>query len=302
MRHLLRALATPVLVSCLAGAARPASAQPLVVCGWDEVFVVDAGEPSRKVWSWKAADRPELPEAYRGLFRTTDECKPLPGGRVLITASSDGAAIVDAATGRAIWWGRCGNTHSAELLPSDRIVLACSVRPETGNKLALFDAGVPERELFSTELVSGHGVVWDEQRQLLWALGLDELRAYALVDWESATPSLALKASYRLPDHSGHELVAEPGTSRLVLSAHESVWTFDRDTRTFALHPQLAGRPDVKGISIHPDTGRIAFVQADPPEWWSRRIRFVNPAGEATLPDERLYKIRWAPSWGQVSR
>lgn len=285
----------------LGGVARSASAQTLIACGWDEVFAIDVDEPSRKVWSWKAADRPELPEAYRDLFRTTDECKPVSGDRVLIAASSDGAALVDRASGRAVWWGRCGNTHSAELLPHDRVVLACSVRPETGNRLAVFDVSGPERVIVSTELVSGHGVVWDDARQVLWALGLTELRAYTLVDWETAAPSLALKASYPLPDHSGHELVAEPGTSRLIVSAHASVWTFDRDAGTFAPHPDLAGRPDVKGISIHPTTGRIAFVQADPPEWWSRQIRLVRPAGEITLPDERLYKVRWAP-WGQVSR
>ncbi len=294
MRDMLRAFTVVFAFVCLCGTVRQAAAQQLVACGWDEVFVIDAGEPTRKVWSWKAADRPELPEAYRGLFRTTDECKPVSQGRVLITASSDGAALVDVASGRALWWGRCGNTHSAELLPNDRIVLACSVRPETGNRLAVFDAGVPERALFSTELVSGHGVVWDEARQILWALGLSELRAYTLVDWETSTPSLALKATYPLPDHSGHELIAEPGTSRLVVSAHESVWAFDRDAGTFAPHPDLAGRPDVKGISIHPETGRIAFVQADTPEWWSRRVRFLKPEGEVTLPDERLYKVRWA--------
>src|SRR5690606_35630984 len=120
------------------------------------------------------------------------------------------------------------------------LVLACSVRPETGNRLALFDAAVPERPLFSTELESGHGVVWDADRQVLWALGMSELRAYTLVDWSSATPSLALKASYPLPDNSGHELIAEPGTARLIISAHASVWTFDRDAGTFAPHPDLA--------------------------------------------------------------
>ena len=86
-------------------------------------------------------------------------------------AVESGSVMRDRDTGRALWWGRCGNTHSAEMLPGDRLVLACSVRPETGNRLVVFDARTPERVLFSTELTSGHGVVWDEARQRLYALG-----------------------------------------------------------------------------------------------------------------------------------
>jgi hypothetical protein len=284
---------TALVCLMLLGGCASAAAQELVVCGWDEVFVLDVSAAPKKVWTWKAADRPELPAAYRTKFRTTDECKPVTGNRVLITASSDGAALVDRATGEVRWWGACGNAHSAELLPGERIVLACSVREGTGNKLAVFDARVPERELFATELHSGHGAVWDAHRQVLWAIGMHELRAYTLVDWDSPRPSLALKASYALPDESGHELTAVPRSPLLVLSTHASVWTFDRDTGTFAAHPELEGRRDVKSVAIHPRTGRTAYVQADPPEWWSSRIRLLHPDGTIALEGERLYKIRW---------
>lgn len=271
----------------------PALAQELVVCGWDEVFVLDVSGAPTKVWSWKAADRPELPEAYRTKFRTTDECKPVSGNRFLITASSDGAALVDRETGVARWWGACGNAHSAELLPGERIVLACSVREGTGNKLALFDAGVPEKQLFATELHSGHGAVWDAERQVLWALGMDELRAYTLVAWDTPSPSLALKATYALPDRSGHELMAVPDSSRLVLSTHASVWLFDRDTGAFTKDGDLKDVHDVKSVAIHRGTGRKAYVRADAPEWWSSRIRLLHPDRTITLEGERLYKIRW---------
>jgi hypothetical protein len=277
----------------LLGACGSATAQELLVCGWDEVFVLDVSAAPKKVWTWKASDRPELPAAYRTRFRTTDECKPVAGNRVLITASSDGAALVDRSTGEARWWGACGNAHSAELLPGERIVLACSVREGTGNKLSVFDVRVPEQELFSTELLSGHGAVWDAQRQVLWAIGMHELRAYTLVDWDTPRPSLALKASHKLPDESGHELMAVPNSSRLVLSTHASVWTFDRDTMTFAADGDLHGLRDVKSVAIHPATGRTAYVQADPPEWWSSRIRLLHPDRTITLEGERLYKIRW---------
>lgn len=282
-----------ILFGLLLLGAHPAAAQQLVACGWDEVFVLDiSGEP-RKTWSWKAVDRPELPEALREKFRTTDECKPVAGNRLLITASSDGAALVDRATGAAVWWGECGNAHSAELLPGGRVVLACSIRAGTGNRLALFDARTPGAAVFSTDLPSGHGAVWDAERELLWAIGMDDLRAYTLTDWDSDRPRLSLASRYPLPDQSGHELMAVPDSSRLVLSTHHAVWLFDRDTRTFSKHGDLKDAADVKGVSIHPVNGRIAYIQADAPEWWSNRIRLLHPHRVITMEGERLYKVRW---------
>lgn len=292
-RRVLRACLTSMLLT-VPGAVSSAAAQSLLVCGWDEVYALDLAS-MRKTFSWTAASAPELPENMRTKFRTTDECKPVSGDRVLITASSDGAALVERTTGRTVWWGACGNAHSAELLPGDRIVLACSVREGTGNRLALLDARHPEREVFSTALTSGHGVVWDATRERLWAIGLDVLRAYRLVDWDSATPSLALDSEFRLPDEGGHDLQAVPGSPDLVLSTHASVWRFDRDRRTFRPDPDLAGLHDVKSVSMHPGTGRLAYTKAEPPDWWTSRIRLRHPDGEVERNGERLYKIRWLP-------
>src|SRR4051794_19400474 len=66
----------------------------LLVCGWDELFILDVSHDTpQKVWSGRAAERPEHPEARRPKYRTTDECKPVDDGkRILITDSSDGVA------------------------------------------------------------------------------------------------------------------------------------------------------------------------------------------------------------------
>ena len=271
----------------------PARAQALLACGWDEVFILEVADTPRKIWRWKAADQPELPAEYRTRFRTTDECKPVAGNRILITASSDGAALVDRATGQTLWWGACGNAHSAELLPGDRVVLACSLREGTGNKLALFDLREPGREIAATELYSGHGVVWDAARNRLWALGEKELRAYRLDAWESAQPALTLDARYPLPDVDGHELSEVPGSSQLIVSTHAGVWRFDRETQTFTPDPDLQGVPDVKSASLHAATGRLAYTQAEPPNWWTSRIRFRRPDLVLELEGEKLYKVRW---------
>lgn len=287
--------AIPLLLLLLTAASALAASDPeLLVCGWDEVYILRLSRTTapRKVFSWTAQYRPELPAAFKDKFRTTDECKAVAGNRILITASSDGVALVERATGRTTFWGLCANAHSADLLPGERIAVACSVRETGGNRLAIFDARTPEKEIFSTELYSGHGAVWDARRKLLWALSGRDLRAYELRDWDSSRPSLELAASYPLPGGGGHEL--SPDGVSLIVSGSRETWLFDRNTRKFSPHPRLAGSRDLKSASVHPRTGRLAFTLAEPPNWWTSKIRLANPEGEILRPGERLYKVRWA--------
>jgi len=100
--------------------------------------------------------------------------------------------------------GSAGEKHSVELLPGNRVVVAGSTA-EGGNCLALYDLNRSNQVVFKDSLYSGHGVVWDEYRELLWALGYDELRAYSLIDLDSATPILRLEESYKIPGVSGHD-------------------------------------------------------------------------------------------------
>ena len=276
-------------------------AHELVVCGWDEVYILGwdkegaDGTPvaPRKKWTWRAADSSGLPAQFQDLFRTTDECKPVNGGeRLLITSSGGGAALVDIATKRVLWFGRVGNAHSIELLPEGRVAVAGSTN-ETGNKLAVFDLEKPDRELLSEELYSGHGVVWDEGRDLLWALGYESLFGFRLVNWKTQKPVLNRVAEYALPNRGGHDLAPVPGSSDLVVTTNSSVFLFDRDRGQFRPHPQIGERKRVKGVSIHPVSGRVVYVEAEGREWWASRLRFLNPSTELQLPGERIYKARW---------
>jgi hypothetical protein len=278
----------------MAGSAWAADAgRELLVCGWDEVFILRPGAPSptEKVWRWKALERPELPAHLKTRFKTTADCKAVAGNRILIVASDGGIALVERAGGKAVFWALCGNTHSAELLPGGRLVAACSTHAD-GNRLAVFDIGTPERQVFSTELYSGHGALWDEGRKRLWAVGGAELRAYSLAGWDSREPSLKLEARYPLPSPGGHDLV-EIDRHRLGVTAVRAAWIFDRERAEFLPHPELGSQRDVKSISVHPDTRQLAYTLADVPEWWTRTIRFLNPAATLKLEEERIYKVRW---------
>lgn len=295
----------------------------LALCGQDEVFVMEvnpsddasssAPDPRpKKLWSWRAAVHPEIPEALHKTFATTDEIKWTAGGdRVLIASSSGGCALVEYPTGKALWHARVPNAHSIEALPGNLVVVASSVAKE-GDRLVLFDLARSNAPLASTPLPSAHGVIWDSATQRLWALGFEELRRYALIQptpnpsdpkpEAGAGAALQLEASFRWPGNDGHDLQAVPGTSDLLLSCGAGVWLFDRKTETFRPQPELGSIREVKSVSIHPQTGRLVWTQADGGNnWWTSEIHFLNPASKIILPDEKLYKVRWLPEAKSVA-
>ncbi len=270
----------------------------LVVCGWDEVYILrfDPGTNSKpeRVWTWRAKDRADVLDDFEKLFNHTDECKPFDGGaRILITSSDGAVALVDREKDRVVFHGRAPNAHSADLLPGGRVAVAASHHPTLkGDRLIVFDVTKPDQELWSEELPWGHGVVWDEQRQVLWALADKDIRVFELRDWKTATPKLHRAGSIQLPEGGGHDFSVVDRTL-IALSTTNHCWLLDRETRTIRPHPELGDQAKVKGISHHPRTGQITYVQAEGKDWWAERIHFLKPAGTLHVPGEHFYKVRW---------
>lgn len=292
MKSIIRLLLCLGIVLCVAAS----GADALLLCGGSEVFIIDEAQAGKiayeKTWSWRAKDRGELPEKLRASFATTDDCKSADGGRkVLISSSSGGCAVVERLSGRVLWYAHVPTAHSLDLLPRDRIVVAAS----NAKRLIVYDLAKPDSPVWETTLNSAHGAVWDKTRQCLWALGYDTLQCYVLKDWDSANPSLELKASHPLPGVGGHDLQPVPNSADLVVTNHKNVYLFDREKRIFKLHPELGELSDVKAVSIHGETGRVVYVQAtDHKIWWTDTIHFLAPQGKIQLEKERLYKARWA--------
>jgi hypothetical protein len=266
------------------------------VCGWDEVFILEldaSASSARKVWSWRAARSPDIPADLHPAFRTTDDCKPVDGGRRILISSSGGAiALVDRETRRTSFHARVTNAHSIEMLPGGRVAAAASVsNSPTGNRVVVFDAA-SGRELAADELRSGHGVVWDEGRRALWALGGDVLRRYTVGDDTSST-RLERTFDIALPDGGGHDLAPIPSSPLLFVSTLRHAWHFDRDRLRFSPHETLADAANVKSYAVHPRTGRVVYVQAEGKDWWAERLHFQRPDGTLRLAGERLYKARW---------
>ncbi len=271
----------------------------LIVCGWDEVFILDFnkiedGSP-QKTWSWTAEGCEGLPEDFKSLFKTTDECKPFDNGKKVLITSSGGAVVyVDRLSNAALFYARADNAHSADLLPNNRVIVAASHKPDgEGDRLILFDMDKPDHPLWHDELSWCHGAVWDEQRQILWGLATDAVHEYQLKDWDSDAPSLALESVIQLHESGGHDMYPIPGSEYLGISTANHCWYFDRDKRSIMDFPHLAHRRHVKSISMHPETKHIVYVHGNDECWWSDTLHFLNPQDEYHIADEHFYKARW---------
>jgi hypothetical protein len=288
-----------VLASCNYSTQTSSYNQELIVCGWDEVYILDMnnrdGDQPQKVWSWKGENRKDLPEEFRSLFKSTDECKPFDEGRkILITSSSNGVAYVDREQDRVLFYGKADNAHSADLLPNGRIAVAASHSPNgNGDRLIIFDINLPDKELWSEDLSWGHGVVWDEKRQLLYALSGEDIRIFKLVDWDTDAPKLDSVSNVALPEKGGHDFYPVPGTNFLSITTGRKCWLFDRETKEITPHPEIPDKAHVKCISQHPVTKQIVYVQAEGDNWWAENLHFLNPEDTHHVPGEHFYKVRW---------
>jgi hypothetical protein len=253
----------------------------------------DASAP-KQIWSWRAVDRPELPEPFRKKFASTDDCKPVDGGRkILITSSGGAAALVERSTGKVLFHATAPNAHSAEVIPGHRVVVACSTNP-AGNRLVLFDLAASDAPLASDDLEGAHGAVLDEERGVLWALGTFELRAYGLKELTAAAPTFARKQTHTLPNEGGHDLRPIPDRPGLTVTTHHHVWVFDRDLRSFRTFPQLGEFEHVKSMDFDPESGALAFVKAET-SWWAERVKFLGLDRTVEFPGKKVYKARWCP-------
>lgn len=287
-----------VLMLCVMGLSLTVQADDqLICCGGPEVFILSAKHErpavDDRVWRWQAKDSPEIPASMHGQFRTTDDCKPY-GDKLLVTSSSGGVALLNRADKKCLFLASARNAHSACLVPNDLVAVAASTG---GDELQLFrlkDSGEKATPVARLELTGAHGAVWDPQRERVWTLGTHELLLIEVRNEEGKT-SLAVDGRWKLPTPGGHDLSPARDARYLFVTTNRAVYRFDTKERSFTPFEPLADAVEIKSIDEHPTTGRIVYHQADHANktWWSDTIRFLDPAQSMTLPDERLYKIRW---------
>ncbi len=296
MKSLQPVLATCVMtiaISCFASPTIATPPQPdgLICCDGKRVFIVDAADPNKELWSWNAADSPSIPEDFHVRFRSNDDCKPYAGGVILITSSSRGVALIERDTKRCLFLAKVTNAHSACLLPGNQIAVASSISGEEVQFFSQSDEKKPAAVIHRIPLVGAHVTVWDASRKRLWALGTDELLEIKPSDDLDITQWTVAKR-YQLPSSGGHDLSPVHDDTHLFVTTNTQVLQFNMTEGTFEVAEGFGNQKKVKSVDVHPVTQRIVYQQAVPEHWWSQTIRFGD-APPVTLDVQRLYKVRW---------
>jgi uncharacterized protein DUF6528 len=260
------------------------------------VALMDSGtdwsDPDAILWQWTAADSPSIPTEERAWFDHPTDAKPVLGGDfALITASGGGVALVRLDDKAAIFHARPGgNPHSAELLPDGNLVTASS----TGSSLKLWTLVRQEKPLQVVPLFDAHGVCWDPENDLVWAIGHDHLVSF---DYRADRADPLVEFSrHPLPDPGGHDLQRGADGQYLVLSTQHGVWEFWPENGEFYPYPGIDPALEVKSISepVHQRrNGSPTLVVRAKQQWWTDAVDGVNPESRYLLPDGKIYKARW---------
>ncbi len=253
------------------------------------IVMIDA-QSNNIVWQWTPDRDKTIAPEHKKWFKNIDEVKPVNGtSQLLVTASLGGVAIIDIAKNRAVFYAHDdGNLHSAALLPDGNIVTAAS----DGNHLCLFDK-TQNRGTFDTvkktnyELEFAHGVVWDKKREILWALGLRQIKAFKYI--KNPSPELVLVEDIDLPakDFNGHDLYPIPDKDLLFITGEKSVCVFDPESKKIFT---ACNEENLKSISQL--NGEIIVLRPEI-SWYSQTVRFANGKVAATQKNAKFYKARW---------
>lgn len=266
----------------------------LLICGSSSLYRVDARKALKcgsyedaLLWSWDAAEHSEqLGVPVQSCVRL-DECKPVDGGKqILVTSSADWAALIDGRSGDVIFSTyESVMAHSAEMLPGGFIAVACSTR---GDCIQLYDSRRSGEVLFSTPLVSAHGLVWSERYQRLYAVGGNLFNTYRFTVSGDGYPSLVLESSVESPIvRNIHDLTSVDDDTLLL--AGRKACTYSITSDTFEEIPMFSDSRSVKALNLHPRKG-VWFVDASYSEgepWSSKTARWTDDLSDVDLHDSK---------------
>ncbi len=171
---------------------------------------------------------------------------------ICFTSSSGYVGIAGYPSEECLWEVELKGTspHSIEYLPCGMVAVASSGGSDTSKGFV---------RLYSTEkknnnrydearLTSAHAVLWDETREILWAMGSSEIVAYEIGD-DPAAPSLTKIASYGCSEmKGGHDLSAICGNDDQVWVGGSIIRVFDKTTGK--LISNYAGSSQIESGSV----------------------------------------------------
>ena len=230
-----------------------------------DMNAADWNEEAALVWQW----RPSVEKGFSGVEKYVGAAdaklrySEFYGGYVVVTCSTKGfVGIVDYETGENLYSRPSSpenNTHAVELLPDGNMVAAST----TGNTVTIYASSQGDGEGYYRQytLKDAHGLLWDPGSEVLWALGIEYLRAYRITGTPER-PELEQVGNYRLPSDGGHDLYAVYGTENtLWVTTSKEVYQFHTKTGEFTTdysgHDAFISCANVKGVANQPFSGTI---------------------------------------------
>lgn len=254
------------------------------------------------VWSWDARSAASTLGIAESQCRV-GEGKPVENGtQLLLTGATGWSVLLEKATKQILWWSAsCPQVHSAELLPGNRVALACSTGDAANcNKVQIYDVGQPNRVLAQYNLYSAHGVVWNETTQRLYAIGGQSLQIYKLKAWETSSPGLELERTVQTPKNGLHDLTYVNAGNLCI--AGKSAYIYNIGTDSFTELSHFKNSTALKSVNYNEDTGAAWYTDATEPEgnetWSTHTLRYTSDVGQTyvdrtiSIPDVDVYKVR----------
>ena len=259
-----------------------------------EVYDISEGnlDDGSLVWSYK------MP--YYNIAGTKFRHSEKYGDVALAVCGNSYGCMISYPEGKLLWRteGAASNPHSIELMPNGVIAIASS----SGGEVRFFttDKNLSRTAAASVVLEDAHGVLWDEELQVLWAIGRTTLTAYRITldgSKVTVTEDTALRAT--IPSDWSHDLAPVYGNKdALWVTTGSHVYQFDKNTKTFRTNyagHEILDRANIKGVGNF-DDGSFVFIYPDGAfkTWTSQTAVFFKGGKELTITSTsgHFYKIR----------
>ncbi len=268
---------------------------------------IEAGDNAPVLWSF-------APTAAKGFSvsksdNRIDECRlrysPVLGKYVFcITSSSGFIGVGEYPSGKCIFDTSLPGygPHSIEYLPSGAIAVACSGNGNESKAMIRFypanDKGAITLKCVSVALEGAHGIIWDDVREILWAVGTKEIVAFE-VSGSGTGATISAIPGYRatLPKAGGHDISAYYGDPDRLWIGGGNIVIFNKQNGSFANAPGSVSVGGTKCIG-NLDDGRIIRTVATGVYAAHDTDRYVifdaegKRAGEVIFNTRAFYKAR----------
>ncbi len=182
------------------------------------------------------------------------------------TSSSGFAGIASYPEGKRLWQTSLGKSspHTIEYIPGGYIAVASSGGSDTSKGVIRLYSLESGKSYGYAKLTSAHGLLWDETRELLWALGSSDIVAYEIGGTPEKPELIKVPFYGTTAMQGGHDLSAIPGDDDRVWVGGSFVRIFDKTTgELIDSYPgsMQISKPNVKCICSFPD-GSMALTVA----------------------------------------